>query len=50
MSATFSPTTAVGAGKQNTWEYLKNIGVLDIPPSTSPFDPGYNRLSFVQRA
>ena len=28
--------------KQNAWEYLKAIGVPDIPARTSPFDPGYD--------
>jgi phosphosulfolactate synthase len=26
----------------HTSEYLKQIGVLDLPPLTSPFDPGYD--------
>jgi phosphosulfolactate synthase len=26
----------------NTRQYLKQIGVLDLPPLTSPFDPGYD--------
>ena len=26
----------------HTREYLKSIGVLELPPSTSPFDPGYD--------
>ncbi len=46
MSATFSPTTAVPAGKVHTWECLKKTGVPDIPPSTSPFDPGYDPVTF----
>lgn len=25
-----------------TWEYLRLIGVPDLPPRTSPFDPGYD--------
>ena len=26
----------------NTKEYLKEIGVVDLPPRTTPFDPGYD--------
>jgi phosphosulfolactate synthase len=26
----------------HTWDYLKQIGVPDLPPRTSPFDPGYD--------
>ena len=26
----------------HTSEYLKQIGVLELPPLTSPFDPGYD--------
>ncbi len=29
-------------GKFHTADYLKVIGVPDIPPSTSPFDPEYD--------
>ena len=29
-----------------TKEYLHQIGVLDLPPRTSPFDPGYDPLTF----
>lgn len=36
----------VPAGKVHTWEYLKKIGVPDIPPATNPFDPGYDPISF----
>ncbi|RJQ84712.1 MAG: hypothetical protein C4519_04445 [Desulfobacteraceae bacterium] len=25
-----------------SWEYLRSIGVPDMPPRTSPFDPGYD--------
>jgi phosphosulfolactate synthase len=28
-----------------TWEYLKQIGVAELPPRTSPFDPGYDPLT-----
>lgn len=38
------PLTAVSrlSGKVHTWDYLKLIGVADIAPLTSPFDPGYD--------
>jgi phosphosulfolactate synthase len=29
-------------GRPHTFEYLKSIGVPEIPPATSPFDPGYD--------
>ena len=29
-------------GRLHTREYLKSIGVAEIPPATSPFDPGYD--------
>ena len=28
-----------------TWEYLRQIGVAELPPRTSPFDPGYDPLT-----
>jgi phosphosulfolactate synthase len=36
----------VPMGKVHTWDYLKQIGVPDIPPRTSPFDPGYDPVTF----
>ncbi len=30
-------------GRLHTSEYLRAIGVADLPPLTSPFDPGYDR-------
>src|SRR5262245_65857829 len=30
------------SGSIHTCDYLKRIGVPDIPPATSPFDPGYD--------
>jgi len=33
-------------GSVHTWDYLKKIGVPDIPPSSSPFDPGYDPVTF----
>ncbi len=29
----------------HTWDYLKLIGVPDMPPRTSPFDPGYDPVT-----
>ena len=29
----------------HTWDYLRLIGVLDMPPRTSPFDPGYDPVT-----
>ena len=37
---------AVSAGKIHTWDYLRQIGVPDLPPRTSPFDPGYDPATF----
>ncbi len=33
------------AGKRHTADYLKKIGVPEIPPLTSPFDPGYDPVT-----
>jgi len=33
-------------GRLHASEYLKSIGVPEIRPSTSPFDPGYDLLTF----
>jgi len=33
---------ATPQGKVHTLDYLKKIGVPNIPPATSPFDPGYD--------
>ncbi|UCG61164.1 MAG: phosphosulfolactate synthase [Candidatus Zixiibacteriota bacterium] len=33
------------AGAHHTWDYLRMIGVPDLPPRTSPFDPGYDPLT-----
>jgi phosphosulfolactate synthase len=30
---------------RSPWEYLKSIGVPDIPARTSPFDPGYDPVT-----
>lgn len=32
----------VPSGRLHTIDYLSKIGVPDLPPSTSPFDPGYD--------
>jgi phosphosulfolactate synthase len=36
-----------GPEKQHTWDYLRLIGVPDLPPRTSPFDPGYDPVTLV---
>ena len=37
---------AVPTGKLHTHDYLRQIGVPDLPPLTSPFDPGYDPATF----
>jgi phosphosulfolactate synthase len=34
------------AGKLHTADYLRSIGVPDLRPATSPFDPGYDPATF----
>lgn len=36
-----------GGGRLHTLDYLKMIGVADIPPRTSPFDPGYDPATLI---
>lgn len=31
--------------RQQAWDYLKTIGVAEIVPKTSPFDPGYDPVT-----
>ena len=38
-------TPDVFEGKVHTSDYLKKIGVPEIPPALSPFDPGYDPLT-----
>lgn len=33
------------AKPSRTWDYLRSIGVPDMPPRTSPFDPGYDPVT-----
>jgi phosphosulfolactate synthase len=33
-------------GKLHTRDYLRGIGVKELPPRTSPFDPGYDPATF----
>jgi len=33
--------------QQSSWDYLKSIGVRDIPPRTSAFDPGYDPVTLI---
>src|SRR5262245_55835907 len=37
--------TTNGGGSIHTRGYLRRIGVGDLPPSTSPFDPGYDPVT-----
>lgn len=39
-------TRAGGAGKLHTADYLRSIGVPELQPATSPFDPGYDPATF----
>lgn len=41
----YKTETIVPAGKFHTKEYLAAIGVPEIAPSTSPFDPGYDPVT-----
>lgn len=41
----YKTETIVSAGKFHTKEYLAAIGVPEIAPSTSPFDPGYDPVT-----
>src|SRR5438445_831742 len=36
----------ISKGNVHTSDYLKKIGVPKIPPATSPFDPGYDPITF----
>lgn len=46
MSTIVGTNTVIPVGKIHSWEYLRKIGVPDIPPSTSPLDPGYDPVTF----
>jgi phosphosulfolactate synthase len=37
--------TPVPSGRVHTRDYLERIGVPDLPPLTSPFDPGYDPVT-----
>src|SRR5216117_3433934 len=41
------PLDAMGSNRSkiNSQTYLHKIGVPDLPPSTSPFDPGYDPVT-----
>jgi phosphosulfolactate synthase len=41
----YKTETIIPAGKFHTKEYLAAIGVPEIAPSTSPFDPGYDPVT-----
>lgn len=34
-------------GAHHTWDYLRMIGVPDLAPRTSPFDPGYDPATLI---
>lgn len=38
--------TPVPTGRLRTLDYLRRIGVPDLPARTSPFDPGYDPVTF----
>jgi phosphosulfolactate synthase len=40
-----SPGKRTGKGHLHTVDYLKSIGVRDLHPATSPFDPGYDLVT-----
>ena len=39
------PRRRAGRARQDLAGYLKRIGVPEIPPATSPFDPGYDPVT-----
>jgi phosphosulfolactate synthase len=39
------PVEPAAAGRLHTAEYLRRIGVPDLPPRISPFDPGYDPVT-----
>lgn len=45
MSMTNDGVGSAGATRLQTREYLRAIGVPDLPPATSPFDPGYDPVT-----
>jgi phosphosulfolactate synthase len=45
MSVVIANGAADSVGKYHTADYLRRIGVPDIPPCLSPFDPGYDPLT-----
>jgi len=47
MTPTPAPTNTHRGERavMGSWEYLRYIGVPDLPPCTSPFDPGYDPVT-----
>jgi phosphosulfolactate synthase len=45
LDSFLSSLNSTRQGRLHTDEYLKSIGVPEIRPSTSPFDPGYDLLT-----
>jgi phosphosulfolactate synthase len=46
MNNQSTAAAAASAGEIHTKDYLKLIGVAELPPLTSPFDPGYDPVTF----
>ena len=44
-TAVIDATEATPQGRVHTADYLRKIGVPEIAPSTSPFDPGYDPIT-----
>lgn len=43
----FAAGFEVPEGKVHTRDYLRDIGVPDLPPASGPFDPGYDPSTFL---
>ena len=42
-----TPIERIVAGRVHTADYLRKIGVDEMPPRTSPFDPGYDPVTLI---
>lgn len=45
LESIVEPEAVIPEGKVHTSDYLKKIGVPEIGPATSPFDPGYDPIT-----
>ena len=45
LPPTFTKVGLMGEGKLHTSDYLRTIGVPELAPRTSPFDPGYDPVT-----